>query len=440
LSPETKARLLASMNAGRLLVVCGAGLSMAAPSNLPSARAVAERCFDKYKLESDPNCDVALRSDLEVLAEHFAGLNTLKSVFIECLVPWSAFVRPSNAGHAAVADFLITRAAVAGISSNYDTLIERQAWDYGFDFRGALDGDEAIVDAVRQAPLLKFHGCSHRDRLCTVWARSQLTDPVIAARIEKTKTWMAANLRQKDLLVVGFWSDWEYLNGIIGAALTDVNPLTVTVIDLSPADILQEKAPELWQLAHGQNVTFEHVQESGAEALDELRRAFSTNYLRQVLDAGRVVFENATGIACDPAWLDVANFDSETLYGWRRDAEGVPASQPATRIRPGNCEALGFFHLLLRHAGATQRTDGYELNGRLIRVINGAESILGSLRAKFIEPPALLVSAEIIVAVGATDLGVPSNVVRAGRAGDLIRPDASGTWFDLPGARAELNI
>ena len=182
-----------------------------------------------------------------------------------------------------------------------------------------------------------------------------------------------------------------------------------------------------------------YLQESGAEALDELRRAFSTNYLRQVLDAGRAVFEQTTGIACDPAQLDVAKFDSETLYGWRRDAEGVPTTQPATRIRPRNCEALGFFHLLLRHAGATQQTDGYELNGRLIRVINGAESILGSLRAKFIEPPALM-SAEIIVAVGATDLGVPSNVFRAGRAGDLIRPDTSGTWFDLPGARAELNI
>jgi len=66
------------MNAGRLLVVCGAGLSMAAPSNLPSARAVAERCFDKYRLESNPNCDIALRSDLEALAEHFAGIDALE--------------------------------------------------------------------------------------------------------------------------------------------------------------------------------------------------------------------------------------------------------------------------------------------------------------------------------------------------------------------------
>lgn len=438
MSPETLARLLASMNAGRLLVVCGAGLSMAPPSSLPSARAVAERCFDKYRLEVDPGCDIGLRDNLEALAEHFAATNTLHSVFIEHLVPWRDFVRPSNPGHAAIADFLLTRAAAAGISSNYDTLIERRAWDYGADFRGSLDGDEAIADGIHQAPLLKFHGCAHRDRGSTVWAPSQLEDPVISARIERSRTWMAANLRQKDLLVIGFWSDWEYLNAVIGGALVDVQPLSVTVVDLSQTDTLEAKAPQLWEIAHAQNVQFEHVRESGADVLDELRRAFSTNYLRQVLAAGRAVLE-ASGVQCDPDWCEVADFDSETLYGLRRDAEGVPAGQPATRIRPGNVEVLGYFHLLLRQAGATQRQDGYDLNGRSIRVINGAEAVLGSLKTRFIEPPAAVAS-DMVVAVGATDLGLPSNVVRSGRTGDLIRPSAVGEWFDLHGARAELNI
>lgn len=439
MTPETITRLLASMNAGRLLVVCGAGLSMAPPSSLPSAWRVAEQCFDKYRLEADPNCDLALRNNLEALAEHFAGLNTLQSVFIEHLVPWSAFVRPSNNGHAAIADFLITRAAVAGISSNYDTLIERRAWDYGADFRGSLDGDEATADSVRQAPLLKFHGCSHRDRPATVWAPSQLSDQTISTRIARSKVWMASNLRQKDLLVVGFWSDWEYLNAVIGEALIDVQPLSVTVIDLSPTNALEQKAPQLWEIAHAQNVTFEHVQESGAVALDELRRAFSSNYLRQVLDAGRAAFEHATGAQCDPAWLNVENFDSETLYGLRRDAEGVSSAEPAKLLRPANPEALGFFHLLLRQAGAVQRADGYELNGRSIRVLNGAQSVLGTLRGKFVEPPAAA-QFDIVVAVGATDLGVPDNVVRNGRSGDVIRPDPSGEWYDLSRARTELGI
>lgn len=439
MTPQTIARLLASMNAGRLLVVCGAGLSMAPPSSLPSARSVAERCFDKYRLEADANCDLGLRDNLEALAEHFARLNTLQTVFIEHLVPWPAFVRPSNTGHAAIADFLITRAVVAGISSNFDTLIERRAWDYGADLRGSLDGDEATADSVRQAPLLKFHGCSHRDRQATVWAPSQLDDPTISGRIARNKVWMAANLRQKDLLVVGFWSDWEYLNAVIGEALINMQPLSVTVIDLSPTNALEQKAPQLWEIAHAQNVTFEHVRESGAAALDELRRAFSSNYLRQVLDAGRAAFEQATGVHCDQDWLEVGDFDSEALYGLRRDAEGVSAAEPAKLLRPTNPEALGFFHLLLRHAGAVQRVDGYDLNGRRIRVINGAQSVLGTLRGKFVEPPAAMQS-DIVVAVGATDLGVPDNIVRSGRTGDVVRPDPAGEWYDLPGARAALGI
>ena len=427
------------MDAGRLVVVCGAGLSMAPPSNLPSAGRVAEMCFDKYALTADPDCDPALRQNLQALAEHFAARNTLKTVFIQNLVPWPDFVRPPNPGHAAIADFLITRAAVASLSSNYDALIERCAWDYGADFQGSLDGDEAIVHANTQGPLLKFHGCAHRDRLSTVWAPSQLADPTIAARIEASKVWLAASLRQKDLLVIGFWSDWGYLNQVVGSALKDVAPLSVTVVDLSSSDQLERKAPGLWALAHGANVRFTHVQESSADVLDELRRTFSTNYLRKILAAGRAAFEEETGKACDPAWLNVAELDSEALYGWRRDAEGVPSGSPASKKDPGELEALGYFHLLLRQAGAEQGEKGYRMNGRIIRVVNGATALLGKLRARFIEPPAAI-AADVIVAVGATDAGLPSKVIRPGRAGDVVRPASGGAWFDVQGARAELAI
>ena len=401
---------------------------MAAPSGLPSAQSVAEKCFDKYRLESDPNCDVALRSDLEALADHFVGSNSLESVFMGSLVPWSDFIRPFNAGHAAIADFLITRAAIAGISSNYDTLVERSAWEYGADFLASLDGDEASVRQWHHGPLLKVHGCATRDRTATLWARSQLVDPIITERIEKSTTWMGANLRQKDLLIVGFWSDWEYLNTILGSAMTNVAPVSVTVIDPSPLDILQEKAPEIWQIAHGQNVIFEHVQESGCDALDEIRQAFSMNYLRQVLDAGRNIFELNTGKQCNANWLSIEIAGSENLYGWRRDAEGVSACKPATRIQPGETETLGFFHLLLRRAGAVQVPSGYQLNGRTVRVINGAGKFLTSLRSEFAEPPAAVI-ADVVVAVGATDLLVPANVVREGRVGDTVRPRAAGTWL-----------
>ena len=69
------------MSAGRLVILCGAGLSMAPPSSLPSAWRVAEMCFDEYRLTVDPLIDPALRNNLEALAEHFAGLKTLRAVF-----------------------------------------------------------------------------------------------------------------------------------------------------------------------------------------------------------------------------------------------------------------------------------------------------------------------------------------------------------------------
>lgn len=439
MAPEDRARLLASMYAGRLVILCGAGLSMAPPSNLPSAWRVADVCFDDYQLRIDPLVDPALRGNLEALAEHFARLNILKSIFIESLIPWEEFERPPNQGHAAVADFLITKNVVAGLSSNYDLLIERCAWDYGADFRGSLDGDQAAVTSHKQAPLLKFHGCSHIDRGSTVWAPSQLNDPTISDRIAKSKIWMAANLRQKDLLVVGFWSDWDYLNQVLGDAVQGLEPLSLTVIDPSPTAVLQTKAPGLWALAHQPQVTFSHIQESGADALDELRCAFSESYARQVLDAGKAVFVAKAGVPCDPAWLTVAGLDGEALYDWRRDAEGVPAGKPAVSKRPQHVDLVGYFHLLLRRAGAQQQARGYKLAGRTIRVVNGAGADLSTVARRFVEAPAAP-TADVFVAAGSMDLGLPAHVVRPGTAGSVVRPGAGGKWLTIDQAQAELGV
>jgi hypothetical protein len=412
---------------------------MEAPSSLPPAWRVAEASFDKYAAETDPACNPAMRHDLEAFAQHFSDLHTLQSVFIESLVPWPIFVRPPNAGHAAVADFLVTRAASAALSANYDTLIERCAVDHGFDFQNSLDGDEATMRARTQGPLLKFHGCATRDRPATVWAPSQLAEAPIADRIAKSKAWMAVNLRHKDLLVIGFWSDWAYLNAVLGTVLDGLEPLSVTVVDPTDAATLQTKAPDLWTLAHGAGVVFTHVQESGADALSELRREFSRNYLRGVSAAGRSAFEASRAVACDPLWLDPPDFDNETLYGLRRDAEGVPFGQPAVRAKPRGCEVVGAFHLMLRQAGATYSPTGYDLGGRSIRVVNGAGSTLSHIRSRFVEAPSIAPT-DIVVAAGATDLPLPGSVVRTGHAGSFMRPAALGNWFDLDGAVVELGI
>jgi hypothetical protein len=82
---------------------------------------------------------------------------------------------------------------------------------------------------------------------------------------------------------------------------------------------------------------------------------------------------------------------------------------------------------------------GYELNGLAIRVVNGAGTVLSSIRSKFVEPPSAL-APNFVVAVGAVDLGVPANVIRSGRVHDIVRPDTGGRWVDLNSALAELGI
>lgn len=439
MDPGVQARLLASIETGRLVIVCGAGLSMAPPSSLPSARDVAIKCFEKYRLAADPCCDPALRDDLKALADYFFALGTLKTVFLDGLVPWGDFVRPPNPGHAAVADFLISGAAAGALSANFDNLIERRAWDYGAVFLGSLDGDEATVRSGIHSPLLKFHGCAYRDPRATVWTSSQLAEPVIVERVAKSRTWIAANLREKDLLVVGFWSDWAYFNNILGAAVRGVAPLSITVVDPSTAEELEAKAPDLWAVAHQADVIFNHVSGSGADVLDELRRAFSRGYFRKALDAGKAAFEAETNAPCDPAWLAAPDFDSEELYALRRDAEGVPSVAPAKRKAPDACELFGLFHLLLRRAGATTAPGGYRLGDRTVRVINGAGAVLSTVRARFIEPP-VIIAADIVACVGAIDLGVPDNIVRSGRPGDIIRPASTDNWVDAERARELLEI
>jgi hypothetical protein len=436
---QVKSRLLASIEANRLVILLGAGLSMAPPSSLPSAAAIARECFDDYTAAVDPQCNPALRGDLEAFAEYFSESHTLKTVFINRLVPWARFVRPPNVGHAAIADLLLTRAAASALSANYDILVERTAWTYGGQFINSLDGDEANIHSADHSPLLKFHGCSVRDPGETVWTKSQLADGVIAARIAKSTTWISANLREKDLLVVGFWTDWSYFNGILGKAFADVSPLSVTLVDPENAIALKAKAPDLWALAHKDGVTFSHVQESGAAVLDELRRAFSRGYIRRLLRAGVAQLETETNAPCEPAWLDVSDLDSESLYGQRRDAEGVPASLPARQRHPIGGELLGFFHLLVKRAGGAQIAEGYNLHGRKIRVVNGSGTILSRLRDRFLEAPAVC-SVDLVVAVGATDLGVPGNVVRAGRPGDIMRPAALAQWMDFQEARELLKL
>lgn len=438
-----RTRLLGSIEADRLVVLCGAGLSMAAPSSLPSARVVANMCYEQCCAAVDPDLNPAMRDDLEAIAEHFAATDLLKTVFIDRLVPWSSFVKRPNAGHAAIADFLICRAFAAAISTNYDMLVERWAWDAGADLQSALDGDEANQRGPLHGPLLKIHGCEQRDRGRTVWTKSQLeSDPVLAERIEKSSVWLAANLREKDLLVVGFWSDWAYLNGLLERALEGVRPNSIVVVDPSPADFLMAKAPGLWQLANRDGVWFNHVEASGADFLDELRREFSRAYMRKFFRLGAVTLKAIDASAdCPVALLEPPELDSDSLYELRRDAEGAPPAKPSKMKAPDQTASqAAYAHVALRRAGAVMTGKWYEIGGRTVRVVNGAGRFINDMRGSFANVAPVIASPDIVVAAGAIDFGLPDSVIQKGRPEDIVRPATAAEWLDLARAKQALNL
>lgn len=437
LSAATTTRLLGAIETDSLVFLCGAGLSIPPPSDLPSAVKVSQICYDAWV--PTETLDPALRDKVDQLAGHFHARGDFESVFIRRLVPWDELAGPPNTGHAAIADLLICRAARAALSANVDTMIERWAEERKVAMRGALSGQEA-VDLVTVRPLIKFHGCMHRSPEETFWTQGQLAETAIKTRIASCTEWMNLHLPKKHLLVIGFWTDWNHLNDALANALTINTASSVTVIDPSPAPDLQAKAPNLWAKLNSLSLIFEHVPASGAAALEELRTAYSRTWARKFYAlAERLALTAGAGVPV------AAPFDAlagEDLYNLRRDAEGIPYTRAATlRAPPADAAQAAYVHLMLLNAGATNLGAWQQHGDKSIRVVNGGGQGLADVQGRYKEPTTVGQS-EIVVCAGAIELGVPANLIAPGRGESTIRPTPGGSsrWLTLEQARVELGL
>jgi hypothetical protein len=432
-------RLLGSIEAGNLVVLCGAGLSIPGPSNLMSAVRVSRVCYNKWlpTEQLPPN----MRDDIDALAGHFYDAGTFKSVFIQTLVPWDDLVGEPNNGHAAVADFLICRAAHAALSANFDPLIEQWSDRRKVAMQGALTGIEAVQFSASTSPLVKFHGCLHRGRADTLWTQGQLGEADVQARVASCSRWMNLHLPRKDLLIVGFWTDWGYLNDVLANAFTVQNAASVTVVDVAPVADLQAKAPVLWQKLTHAGGPFTHVQASGADTLEELRTEFSKVWAKKFFRLAEPFLQAAGGVY-NPAIVAPTHWTCDELYDLRRDAEGVPYDRAARRKEPPpEGAAAAYVHVLLTEAGATRDGAMYVHSGQKVRVVQGAGQPVESVRQNYNEPPALA-SPDIVVCAGAQALGTPGTVIASGTGASIVRPARGGgaRWRTLEEARAELQI
>lgn len=432
-------RLLDSIEANNLVVLCGAGLSIPDPSFLKSAQAVANAVYDSYAATQP--LPIALRDDIDQLAGHFFANGQFESLFINSLVSWDDLTGQHNEGHAAVGDFLLSGAARAALSANFDTLIEQWASLRKVQLRGALNGVEAAAYSDHSSALLKFHGCMNLDRARTLWTLGQISTPDISERLESCKRWMELTLPRRDWLVVGFWTDWGYFNDVLADLLAIGSSASVTVIDPQPVSALQTKAPRLWAILSGAS-NFSHIQASGNDALPEIREAFSRVWTRKLFALGAPLYAAQKGAPAPASALDAGSLNLSDLYDLRRDAEGAPSTRAArTRTPNPSAAATGLAHLLLSDAADARKGSWYVKGGATIRVVNGAGQGITVVADRFKEPSAAPV-ADIVVCPGALDFGVPGSIIPRGLTASIVRPKpgSSSRWMTLETARTELSL
>jgi hypothetical protein len=435
---EGIASVLDALYADRLVMLCGAGLSMASPSNLPSAAQLASKAKQDYDSLYGAT-RAPLPPSIEDQAEFFFQRGQLGTMYLRTLIDPHAFAGPPNAGHIAVADLLLVRAIQTAVSTNVDTLIEAAGLLLLGQVGVGIERRAVAALAPDISPLLKIHGCWSTDRDNTLWAPGQLAVEPVASRIQGNREWLLARLLDRDLVVVGYFTDWDYLNDALERTLGEVRPSRVVIIDPSPGPILAAKAPALHDLGGRAQVSFCHVRTSGAAFLERLRFEFSRAFVRRVLYAGCEAFEHRMGAVPDPAWLEPPTISVSDLWQVRRDLEGCFPNQPARHRMPPEEPVLGLMLLELRAKGAIADGPYWLLGGRRIRVLRTPNQLLHMAQVAFERETPPVVAPNVIIAVGAEASSLPPHIVRGGTAPSITRGSA-GRWLSRQDAMTELGL
>jgi hypothetical protein len=433
-------RLLEAIAADRLVLIGGAGLSIPPPSSLPTAAAVAAKCVATYKLQTGNDLPPAFLNDVEAVARHFRQDGRFESTFIGTLVPWSDFHREPNHGHEAIADFLACGVLLAGVTTNFDCLVESAAMRMGEpDFR-AIVGDADLTHKPFHRPFLKAHGCATRSRNQTVWCREQLGADPVKQTMKRFIEWLAPMLFDRDVLFVGFWSDWEYLTDLLIGALPVGRPQHVYLVDPADDAVLEAKAPGLWKWAHQSEVILHRIQESGADVIDDLRRRWSRVFLARLQDDAKQSYQALFGEAPKTPPHGHLGLDSRALYALRRDLTGTPRTAPSRDRVPNSSDHIAAaLHRRIIDRGATYVAEHvHELGGRRLRIVSGRGQVLSAVKAQFEHEPPLSQPVERVICAGAFADFAPVNIVRGGGTPTIVRGAPSSTWMTHDNLAAEL--
>jgi hypothetical protein len=259
------------------------------------------------------------------------------------------------------------------------------------------------------------------------------------SNIATSAHWLSVRLLDRDLIIIGYWTDWDYLNAVLERTLGAVHPARVIVVDPADAASFEAKAPVLYRLGTSTNKPFYHVGVSGADFLARLRNAFSRSFIRRILYCGSEEYVDLTGVAPDPGIIEPPNLENKFLWSMRRDLEGRRPYEPATERTPPDEPLLGLTLLQLRAAGAVADGAYWLLRNLRVRVLRASNQPLHRIKAAFDREIAPTIAPNIIIAVGAETQTLPSNIVRSRTTATIAR-GSSSQWFTRTEAIQELRL
>ena len=332
---------------------------------------------------------------------------------------------------------MLTGGITTAVSTNVDALIENAGDQLFGNVAMGVSAAALATLPPNKSPLLKVHGC-WSEPLGTIWAPHQVDTEPVRSKLEECSRWLEMKLQDRDILIVGFWTDWSYLNQVLERVLGRVTPSRVVVVDPCDTNTLRSKAPALYDLGRRARVEFFHVRESGDKFLDGVRASFSRAYIRQVLRAGLFAYE-ADRQDVDATWLEPAETDSTILWQIRRDLEGCNPNEPGQQLEPPEEPLLGMTVLQLRARGAVPDGRYWNMDGRIVRVLRTANRPLHEVQAAFARESAPAAAAHVTIAVGAELIGTPANIVRGLGNGTIAR-GTTGLWYSRIDAIRELGL
>jgi hypothetical protein len=236
---------------------------------------------------------------------------------------------------------------------------------------------------------------------------------------------LKVRLLDRDLIIVGYATDWDYLNDALAAVLGAARPARVIVVNPDDGVAFERKAPVLYQLGQRASTSFAHVRSTASAFLAALRLAFSKSFVRRILYAGADEYRHQTGVDPHFDWTEPPNVDNDTFWKMRRDLEGRLPTEPAQAHNPPDEPLIGLTLLQLQARGAIPDGSYWLLDGHRIRVLRGLNTPLHRVQMAFEREVAPIIAPDIVVVVGAEAHALPANIARGETRSTIARGTAS---------------